>query len=43
MSSSFEIIDWDNEKGEPTPWDGESVPMINDVIKQELIFFINSI
>lgn len=43
MSSSFEIIDWDDEKGEPTPWDGKYVPMINDVIKQELIFFITSI
>ena len=43
MSSSFEIIDWDNEKDEPTPWDGKQVPMINDVVKQELMFFITSI
>lgn len=43
MSSSFEIIDWDNENNCPTPWDGKIVPMINDVIKQELMFFITSI
>lgn len=43
MSSSFEMIDWDNEKEEPTPYDGKYVPMVNDIIKQELIFFITSI
>ena len=43
MSSSFEIIDWDDEKDKPGIWDGEAVPMFNDIIKQELIFFINSI
>lgn len=43
MSSSFEIIDWDDEQKCPTPWDGKIVPMINDVIKQELMFFITSI
>ena len=43
MSSSFEIIDWDDNKGEPTAWDGKLVPMINDMVKQELIFFITSI
>lgn len=43
MSSSFEIIDWDNEKNEPTSWDGKIVPIINDIIKQELMFFITSI
>lgn len=43
MSSSFEIIDWDNETNSPTAWDGKYVPMINDVIKEELMFFITSI
>ena len=27
MSSSFEIIDWDNEAGKPTEWDGKYVPI----------------
>ena len=43
MSSSFEIIDWDGEKHTPSPWDGKYVPMINDIIKQELMFFITQI
>ena len=43
MSSAFEIIDWDNETNQPTPWDGNIIPMINDIIKQELMFFITSI
>ena len=43
MSSSFEIIDWDNEAEKPSDWDGKYVPMINDVIKEELMFFITLI
>jgi hypothetical protein len=43
MSSSFEIIDWDNDAGKPSDWDGKYVPMINDVIKEELMFFITLI
>ena len=43
MSSSFEIIDWDNDNNCPSPWDGKYVPMINDILKQELLFFITSI
>jgi hypothetical protein len=43
ISSSFEIIDYDDEIGGPTEWDGKQVPMINDIVKQELMFFITSI
>ena len=43
MSSVFEVIDWDNELGQPTEYDGKVVPMINDMIKQELMFFITAI
>ena len=43
MSSSFEIIDFDPETNQPTKWDGQIVPIINDIVKQELMFFITSI
>lgn len=40
ISSSFEIIDWDEKTNAPTRWDGEIVPMINDIINEELMLFI---
>ena len=43
LSSSFEIIDFDTSTGKPTEWDGQPVPIINDIVKQELSFFILSI
>jgi hypothetical protein len=43
ISSQFEIIDWDDSIPGPTEWDGKVVPMINDIVKQELMFFITSI
>lgn len=43
LSSSFEIIDFDASTGKPTEWDGQPVPIINDIVKQELSFFILSI
>lgn len=43
ISSSFEIIDWDNEKNAPSQYDGIQVPMINDIVNEELMFFISSI
>lgn len=42
-SSSFEIIDFDNETEKPSEWDGKIVPIINDIVKQELMYFINNI
>lgn len=42
-SSSFEIIDWDNEKNCPGEYDGLMVPMVNDLINSELLFFITNI
>ena len=43
ISSSFEIIDWDEINNCPTKWDGVKVPMINDIINEELMFFISTI
>ena len=43
MSSSFEVIEWDDELECPTQWDGKIIPIVNDIIKQELMFFITSI
>jgi len=43
ISSSFEIIDWDDENHKPGEYDGNIVPMYNDIVKQELMFFITSI
>lgn len=40
ISSSFEIIDYNTDKSEPTDLDGKMVPIINDMIDEELIFFI---
>jgi len=40
ISSSFEIIDWDEETNAPSQWDGKIVPMINDIINEELMLFI---
>lgn len=43
ISSSFEIIDFDEEKDCPTPLDGQQLPIINDIIMEELMFFISII
>ena len=40
ISSSFEIIDYDTERHCPTDIDGLMVPINNDIIDEELIFFI---
>ena len=42
-SSSFEIIDYDEETHGPSEFDGISVPMINDIVYEEMLFFINFI
>lgn len=42
-SSAFEIIDWDTEHNCPGEYDGYDLPMINDIINEELLFFIASI
>lgn len=43
ISSTFEIIDWDEAAGQPGQFDGVQVPMINDIINEELMFFISNI
>lgn len=43
VSSSFEIIDWDENTKSPSPYDGIKVPIINDIINEELMFFISNI
>ena len=43
ISSTFEIIEYDNEHSRPSEFDGKIVPIINDIVKQELMFFITSI
>lgn len=43
ISSSFEIIDWDDENKCPTEWDGYNVPMIVDIVTEELLLFISII
>jgi len=43
ISSSFEIIDYDIEHHCPTQYDGILVPMINDIVSEEMQFFITSI
>ena len=42
-SSTFEIIDYDAENHAPTEYDGCNVPMVNDIIYEEMLFFIVSI
>lgn len=39
-SSMFQIIDWDDEANKPTEYDGKIVPMINDIVYEEMLFFI---
>lgn len=43
VSSQYEIIDFDDKTGKPTIYDGEQVPIINDIINEELMIFINNI
>ena len=43
ISSSFEIIDYDEAKHGPSDINGQPVPIINDIIYEELLFFIISI
>ena len=42
-SSVFEIIDYDNENHKPSDLDGKLVPIINDIVYEELLFFIITI
>ena len=42
-SSSFEIIDWDVNTNSPSQFDGVQIPMINDIITEELLIFITNI
>ena len=42
-SSIFEIIDYDLENHCPAQYDGVNVPMINDIVYEEMMFFIASI
>ena len=42
-SSTFEMIDYDAETHAPTEYDGCVVPMVNDIIYEEMLFFIASI
>jgi len=43
VSSTFEIIDYDPVNHCPTQYDGIPVPMINDLVNEEMLFFITSI
>ena len=43
ISSSYEIIDFDEEHNCPSTWDGTELPIINDMINEELMFFITVI
>lgn len=43
ISSSYEIIDWDNDKNTPSSYDGCQVPLVNDIVTEELILFISNI
>lgn len=40
VSSAFEIIDYDETTKGPGEYDGCLVPMINDIIYEEMLFFI---
>lgn len=40
LSSSFEIIDFDEIENKPTEYDGRLLPIISDIIKQEVMEFI---
>ena len=40
MSSTFELIEWDEKTHGPGEFDGAKVPMINDLLISELITFI---
>ena len=42
-SSTFQIIDYDTVNHCPAEYDGYTVPMINDIIYEEMLFFIVSI
>ena len=42
-SSTFEIIEWDDVKHASGEYDGLIVPMINDIIYEEMLMFISSI
>ena len=43
ISSSFEIIDWDNDSNSPKEYDGVKLPMHTDIIIEEMLFFILNI
>ena len=40
ISSSFEIIDYDTDRDCPSELDGLALPINNDIVDEELIFFI---
>ena len=39
-SISFEIIDYDDVNKCPTEYDGLLVPMVNDIVYEEMLFFV---
>ena len=43
ISSSFEIIDWDDDNKCPGQYDMLNVPIINDIIDEEVVFFVCTI
>lgn len=43
ISSSYEIIDFDENKNCPGAYDGAELPIINDTINEELMIFITYI
>ena len=43
ISSTFEIIDYDADHKCPTSIDGTPVPIINDIINEEVLLFVNMI
>ena len=43
INKQFEIIDYDTDHNCPTDIDGKMVPIINDLINQEVIFFVSMI
>lgn len=38
-SSSFEIIDWDTKNNCPSPYDGKTIPMQNQLISEEMLYY----
>ena len=43
VSSSYEIIDWDDVNKCPSDLDGITIPIVNDLVTEEMILFISLI